>query len=261
MPQTAELDLRYPSGASDANVPLDLENLADDVETYFTGITGGKAFVANASGVMVPQTISGDITLSNAGSAQIASGAVGTAELASSAITNAKIGDGEIANAKLASPTAGVYRTLFVQAANVAAASTGSYMFQAGGTQAGSPASTSGTPVPVLDLVATEQAVSGLTTKVRVKQVVSVGSTSPGSTVLTAGLYPLTISGGSFTLGTVVSGSTAASSSLSTNGTFSFNSGDLTIPSDGRYVLGIAVSGATVPAGIQSTLQLQARNV
>jgi hypothetical protein len=127
------------------------------------------------------------------------------------------------------------YRTLLTLPASIASQGVATYTFQPSGLALATGGATTSIIVP-FELLAADHAVTGLSTKLRVKMVVSVGSTSPGTSVVTAGLYPLTIAAGNWTLGTVTSGSTAASSALATN-------------------------TATVAAGVQATLQLQARNV
>ena len=54
-------------------------------------LTNGKILVGNASNVGTEVTVSGDITMTNAGEVSITAGAVSTADLANSAVTYAKI--------------------------------------------------------------------------------------------------------------------------------------------------------------------------
>lgn len=92
----------------------------------------------------------------------------------------------------------------------------------------------SGLPgVPSFDFVAADHAVTGLTTKLRLRAQASTAATAPAIT-FTFGLYPLTSGGATtfqaYTLGTVVPGSTVAHVSPGTNGIVRGNSGDFTIP-------------------------------
>lgn len=177
-------------------------------------------------------------------------------------------GSAGITDANLASPVAGVYRDIceVTMAGAGVNQSTGTYFF--GNIAAGDCAlvATGGSTATyrVLGLrqfVAADYAVAGKTTKLRVRMQIVTGSTSPGSTVVTGGLYPITISSGNWTMGTVVSGTTAASSGLATNTSKSFASSDATIPSDGLFALGVAITTAALPLGHQVSLQLQVRNV
>lgn len=210
--------------------------------------------------------------------AQLSATSVAAAALASNAVTTAKITDanvtaaklaGSITDSKLSSPNNGVYKTL-LHAGDAIGASTvaGSpYYFPADGAT-GNPVAvggnTTGVPPLLFDYASGDYLVGSLTTRFRVKMEVMVGSTSPSTTVVTAGLYPLTIAAGVYTLGTVVTGSTAASSGLATNTISRFNSGDFAasalLADPGVYVLGFAVTTLTVPAGIAMNVQLQTRN-
>jgi hypothetical protein len=111
MPTTPSHDLPYPEASDPADVPADIAALAeavdaklDDVDaSQITGATSGQVLVADGSGVVTPRTVSGDLTLSNTGDAQIGSGAVGTTEIASSAVTTAKIDTGAVTETKIGS--------------------------------------------------------------------------------------------------------------------------------------------------------------
>jgi hypothetical protein len=91
-----------------------------------------------------------------------------------------------------------------------------------------------------------DYAISGRTTKLRVRAQVLVNATAPAIT-FTFGLYPVTVGGGpavvAFTAGTVVSGSTTAIASPGASAGSQANSGDFTIPSDGYHALCVALSG------------------
>lgn len=168
-----------------------------------------------------------------------------------------------LADTNLVSPNNTVYKTLLAASAYMGTAVVGTYFVNQGGNYA-SGATTNNPPV-ILDFVSGEYAVGSKTTKFRVKMEVMVGATSPSTVTLQAGLYPVTISGGNYTLGTVVTGSTALSSGLSTNNPYRFNSGDFAasalLTDPGIYALGIVVGSITVPAGIAAAVQLQTRNV
>jgi hypothetical protein len=154
------------------------------------------------------------------------------------------------------------YQTLLFGAAPVANANVGTtYMFVVGGSLgvSGSLATSSGTLPQLIQWVAADGLIASKTQKLRLRMQVVVGSTSPSTTVITGGLYPVTISAGNYTLGTVVSGATAASSGLATNTISSFVSSDATIPADGAYCLGVAITTLSVPLGIQANLTLQTR--
>lgn len=143
-----------------------------------------------------------------------------------------------------------------------AAASGTKYMF-AGGTNAdqitiAANGAATASVVPI-DLLAADYAVSGKTTKLRVKANLYVAG-APAVTI-TVGLYPLP-AGANLTINaaTVVSGSTVAFASPSANTTPGANSGDFNLPADGLYVLGYTVSG-TPGAAVILHAAVQRRNV
>lgn len=174
------------------------------------------------------------------------------------------LANGAVTDAKLASPNNGVYKTLVTANAYMSAQIVAVYYVSITGKRwaSGYPVSDTQEVQPhVLYFDDADYAVASKTQKLRVRMQVAVGSTSPSTTVLTGGLYPISVSGGNWTLGSVVSGTTAASTGLATNTLSSFASSDATIPSDGAYCLGVAVTSATVPSGIAVSLQLQTRNV
>jgi hypothetical protein len=208
-------------------------------------------------------TLNGLLTASNLlDGGQLGAGTVASGSLASG-VALANLGSASVTDAKIASPNNSVYKSLLVGGVGNPAAATGTYYFlNSGGNTLGATGTATTTTGPlVYEVLAADHSVGSLTSKMRVKLVVSVGAASPSTVTLTAGLYPLTISAGNFTMGTVVTGSTAASSGLATNTISRFNSGDFTIPADGPYVLGVVIGSITVPAGINLTAQLQTRNV
>lgn len=115
MPTTSVHSLPYPADSDPADVPGDLAALAEAVDSkldditpgQITGATSGQLLIANSSGVITARTVTGDVTISDTGVTNIASGAVGTNDLANSAVTTAKIDNGAVTAAKL---TATYYR-------------------------------------------------------------------------------------------------------------------------------------------------------
>lgn len=63
----------------------------NDVKGHLEGATGGQLLIANSSGDIVAQTMSGDATMSDAGALTIANDAVETAMIADDAVTVDKI--------------------------------------------------------------------------------------------------------------------------------------------------------------------------
>lgn len=102
--------------------------------------------------------------------------------------------------------------------------------------------------IPVLYIASADFTATGLTPMLRTRLVAAANATAPGGT-LTLGLYPVTtagISGGiTWTLGTVVTDSTAAIASLSGSARDHAESSDYALPSDGYYALGIANGSST----------------
>lgn len=105
------------------------------------------------------------------------------------------------------------------------------------------------------------------TTKYRIRASLATNAVAPGIT-LTFGLYPLTLAPGAssaantYTLGTVVSGSTVAFASQAANTDASNVSSDFTAPAAGRYVLAVAYSGTSAAGATQDWgADLQVRQV
>lgn len=93
-----------------------------------------------------------------------------------------------------------------------------------------------------------DHSVSGLTAKLRARFVLGVNQVAPAIT-FTAGLYPASSASSAadqykITLGTVVTGSTAAFASPAANSTTTTTTSDFSLPTDGLYVLGVVISGA-----------------
>ena len=141
----------------------------------------------------------------------------------------------------------GQYRTVSeAQSFVTAGATSAAYMFRWGsGVQ---PSASSAATAAAMYFDPSDFAVSGLTTKMRVRGVVTTNGTAPAIT-FTFGLYPVAASGGAssiiHTLGTVVSGSTAAVATPAINSVTAAVSSDFNVPSAGGYALGIALSGTT----------------
>ena len=130
-------------------------------------------------------------------------------------------------------------------------------------------ATTTYAPTPgVFQFTASDYAISGRTTQLRMRATVINNATAPARDAI-VGLYPVTAVGGgndqtSVTLGTVVSGSTItfASASMTANSSLQNVTADFDVPSDGLYVLGVQVPGGNVANnGLLNVLaDLQVRN-
>lgn len=158
--------------------------------------------------------------------------------------------------------TVGAYRTILRSATliSTAAASGTTYALIPAQTNAASVAVTAAAQAHpfLIDFVASENAVANLTTKLRIKARCSAGSSNPNITV-TVGLYPVTVSGSNYSLGSVA-GSTAAVVINTTNGFATQNTSDFSVVSDGVYALGCTLSG-TPSANTIVQAGLHVRNV
>jgi hypothetical protein len=186
----------------------------------------------------------------------IANGAVTGPKIAASAIDATKILDASLTQAKLASPSNSVYRVLMIAGGQNAIPPAANYVLSYSSALTSGASFTGGQAVPVLRWDTTDYAVAGMTTNLRVK--VSVGVNSIASTqTFTFGLYPVTMGGASgnvsYTLGTVVAGSTAAVASPAASASATASSGDFALATNGYYVLGVAITGAP-PAGVAYNL-------
>lgn len=126
---------------------------------------------------------------------------------------------------------------------------------------------TTGTAIPRMlspEIIA-DYAVAGRTTKLRVQATILVNG-SPAGTTITFGLYPVTAATGSgsnviYTLGTVVSGSTATPVIVAGGGdrqaSTAFDLSALSALS--TYVLGFTVAGTTT--GVHAYAELQMRHI
>lgn len=187
-------------------------------------------------------------------------------------ITNANLtGAAEITDVNLASPNNSTYKALtsvIGMHVSTAALAAGTYWITRGAgtlTASGSGVAASGAG-GVFHLTASRFAVTGKTTKLYVDATVLTNPTAPAMTH-TVGLYPVTFSAAGNnqitpTLGTVVSGSTAAIASPSASAATNAASGDFTLPSDGAYILGVTTSGTLASnAAVQIVANLSVRNV
>lgn len=189
---------------------------------------------------------------------------------AAAGIVGGQLLDGTVADTDLASPNNAVYKTLLVARGGLGSDTTaGTYHLTAGGNDKHAVA------VPVASLAASipqviyfddaDYTVSSKTQKLRVRAQILTNATQPTIT-FTFGLYPVTVAGGAdqitFTLGTVVPGSTVAFASPAASTASQNNSGDFTIPADGVYALGLVTSGTlTNNAVVIPSAQLQSRHV
>jgi hypothetical protein len=189
---------------------------------------------------------------------------IDAANITDGSITTAEILDGTISDTDLASPNNSVYRLAHAQTSGIGGAVAGTYSSTSAGAYAISGATTvQNNPIPLFYFLPADFTVASKTTYFRVRMVVTVGSTSPSTVVFTAGLYPVTVSAGNYTLGTVVTGSTVASSGLTTNNNFKFDTSDFAasaLSSGSSYALGVVVSSITAPTGIDLNLRLDMRH-
>jgi hypothetical protein len=158
-----------------------------------------------------------------------------------------------ITDAQLASPGLGVYRRLVSLAAQIASAVAAATRLLGEGT-GGSATGSSTTNWPVLvPIFAADYAVSGKTTKLRLRVAVQTNNVAPAAT-FTFGLYPITGAGGassagnSTTLGTVVTGSTKAITTPAASSLVVDVTADFDLPTDGWYGVGI-VQSAVIATG------------
>lgn len=174
-------------------------------------------------------------------------------------------GDDWVTDDHLESPNNSAYKSVALGTLSVAGTGVGTYYATNGGLQGPGAGALGLVAMPYLwRYTSGDFAVSSKTTKFRVKLSVAVGNTSPSTVALTAGLYPISVTAGQWTLGTVVTGSTAASSGLTTNNVFGFTSSDFSasalLTDPGQYVIGVVVGSITVPSNIVVAWELQVRN-
>lgn len=168
-----------------------------------------------------------------------------------------------IPDSKLASPNNAVYRTLTEgSGAVIAAAAAGT---RALGHNAIAVSGTNGAfPVALFYLAAADYAVTGLTTRLRVKAQLATNAVAPTGT-WTFGLHPVTATGGvaggiTYTLGAAVAGSTAAFTTPAASSRLQAVSGDVALPADGFYVLGLVTTAAVATSAyvaVNALLQIR----
>ena len=122
-----------------------------------------------------------------------------------------------------------------------------------------------GTPA-VFQFTAADYGITGRTTKLRMRATLLNNQSATAGQTLTVGLYPVTAVGGandavSVTLGTPVSGSTLAFSSIAANSSQQKVTTDFDVPSDGLYVLGFNITTTLGGSTLTNVLaDLQVRN-
>lgn len=214
------------------------------------GITYGKLNLANS--IVSADIVDGTIVnadINNAAAIAYSklnlSNSIVTGDILDGTLTNADINpSAAIADSKLASSVMPIYRQIIRGSVTVVggAGTAGTYTLQANGqTPSGNG------NMWLIRLDSADLAVSGKTTKLRIKAIATSNGTSVGAVTFTAGLYPVTaFSGGAGALnqttGAVVSGSTVAFASPATNLLTNSNSGDFTLPADGYYAIGYNLS-------------------
>ena len=128
-------------------------------------------------------------------------------------------------------------------------------------------ASATGAATGVVYLNPADYAVTGKTTKYRVKADCFTNATSVDTLTVTWGFYPVSATAGgtdasTITLGTVTSGSTVAFVDQATSTRGTGNSGDFTAPAAGYYALGAVTSDAPgANSYVTTSASLQVRNV
>jgi hypothetical protein len=299
MPVTPVFGWPYPELGNEANVPSDIEKLAEAIENILKALepkylkTAGagdakKLLIVQNTGQAAFKALSGDATISEAGALTIANEAVNTvklaalsvteAKVAALAITTAKIANLAVTDEKLASPNNSVYRTLlqtkgFLANGDITGAKylLGSIAVKNGrmlGVGAGNinmAEEFTHAPPDIVDFASADYAVASKTQKMRLRAGVMVGGNTV-ATVLTFNLYPITPAGGSKvyepTLGAAVTGSTATITNPAALSKTLANSGDFTIPADGLYVVGVTISANIGEAPVMHVVgALQHRNV
>lgn len=136
----------WPYTITNGTTPDATEVMANlnSISSHFTGKTGGQLLIANSSGVVTAQTMSGDVTVSNTGvaslsansvgSSEIATDAVGSSEIAANAVGSSEIASGAVTASEIA---AGAVGTAELAANAVTSAKIGANEVQAGDYQLG----------------------------------------------------------------------------------------------------------------------------
>lgn len=153
--------------------------------------------------------------------------------------------------------TSSTYRTLRFGDGSYAESSTSTRYFNStGGLEVNSAvAYTTG----LFYLVNADFTATGFTPKLRLRAQCTTQGAAPAVT-FTIGLYPVTaVSAGTFTIGTVITGSTIAFASPALNSLSTGVTSDLSLPTDGYYIVGVANTGtsaASSATGLHYQLQL-----
>ena len=240
-----------------------------------------------ASEIATDAVASPEIAADAVGTSEIADLAVATADIANQAITNGKLAPDAVTTDKIAAgavgtsdiaagaSTEGTYRIIASRAgAVIGGAGNADFWIGMGGPAvadgvSSDTATTTYAPTPaVFQFAAADYAITGRTTKLRLRATVINNTTAPGRTA-TVGLYPVTAVGGasdttSVTLGTAVTGSTIAFSSASMTASSRLQNvtADFDVPADGMYVLGVNIAGGTIGGNalLNVLADLQVRN-
>jgi hypothetical protein len=178
--------------------------------------------------------------------------AVDTNKLANNAVTDAKVLAATITDAKLLSPSNLTWRPMFdatgfFTPATVTGA--GVYIFNLDGTVFPAGVSSTGAKT-ALWASSTDYSVNGKSTQLRLRSLISTGSTA-SAVNFSPGFYPVTTVAGTptawtYTLGTVITNSTFTYTTPATNSGFTGNSNSFamsTLPSN-HLTTAVAVSGA-----------------
>jgi hypothetical protein len=260
------------STVASADIAADTITAAD----IATDAVGSAEIAADAvtTGEILDGTVASiDIAADTITAADIATGAVTTTEILDSTVTGTDIASGTIQTSNLAAGAAGesTYRLVESRSGKLDRDATAStYILPAGGTTGNGFLMEDSTDLEreagVFYLSSSDFALSGRTTKLRLRGVLLANGTAPGITVK-VGLYPVTSNTGAndknnVTLGTVVSGSEVTFSSISSDTHNVQTSADFTFPSTGFYVIGVNTSGTLANNSlVDITADLHVRDV
>jgi hypothetical protein len=215
---------------------------------------------STGKGVQIP---TGGIANLAVDGTKIANNAIDASKIATDAVTAIKIPNASVTDAKLASPNNAVWRNLGQATAILGGgAGNATYVLGPNGILASGTSGT--TPMLVIPFNPTVYAVAGKTTTMRLLTNVTANGTVSVVTI-TFGLYPISSAGGnvgsvSYTLGTVVAGSTVAYVNPAINTHVANASGDFAAPANGNYMLGFTTSAtlaANATYGLQVFLQIK----
>lgn len=196
------------------------------------------------------------------------------ANLQDNIITNAKMADDSVGGLELMDDVVGAYRTIADRGGALWDAGTGNppagtYLLDQvaagyGLIPAGSAltAGVSPTHVRPFYLDDADYTMAGRAAKLRLRAMVAANGTSVGTVTFTFGLYPVTVAGAgdalAYSLGTVVTGSTAVVTNPATSALTAVAGSQFNLPSDGAYVLAVATSASLANgAAVSCHAQLQ----